>query len=269
MTDRAFDLLRLATLGLLLLAMVAGCSALPPSPAVSPVKIEPVKVEPTTPKERDLLAKLDLTKLELAEALAAQERLERNRQELGAKNAELEAKLRNEAAEKQAAINRAEAAENARIQQEALNEQAKRDEAEAAAKLDRTISYLVGIAGIGAIALGGVIAIFKSDFKTGGYLAAFGTGLLLIATNLIALGLPFRICACIALALGLAYLAAHVIREWREATVKRLRAEADAAWEADPTSVDATDVPTIKAMAVSEATDPAYRVAKARAKGGK
>lgn len=49
----------------------------------------------------------------------------------------------------------------------------------------------------------------------------------------------------------------------------KARAEADAAWEADPTPVDATDVPTIKAMAVSEATDPAYRVAKARAKGGK
>jgi hypothetical protein len=45
----------------------------------------------------------------------------------------------------------------------------------------------------------------------------------------------------------------------------KAQAAADAAWEADTTPVDNTDVPLVKAMAIREATDPAYRVAKAKA----
>lgn len=162
--NRTIRKLRIVAVCCLMLAM-QGCGS---SPRVE-TTVTSTTVKDATPRERDLLKKLDLTGQELVDA---QIKLDQERRKSAIELSIAQAKIRQEEADKQAAIDQAAALTNAKIIQD-----------EKDGKIRRAILWALGIIAGLAVLAGGVVGWLTKSIATGGAIAAGGVLLLLVVLN--------------------------------------------------------------------------------------
>jgi len=249
---RSRKAIALAALCFVLLAAAFGCAAdgrvpivgdvaVAAPPAVRDTPIAPPAVTGTVPAERDTLRELLAAKASLAEAMAGHKEIAAQRQQLAEAEARVRAELTATAAEKDAALARLAAETKAGLDRDAAAAQAKinrdkadtdaanqraaekakqeRQDAEDAAAMARNMAYSLFAVGAAGMLAGAAVFYFMKQHRLGIFIAVAGLGLVLLASNLVALALPVKLAVIgglvVALVFGIGNVASSLYWDWR------------------------------------------------------